>query len=72
VLDVLISNGRVARPGFAADVVVFDFEALDDVSTLEDPIRYVSGIELLLGNGVETVRDGDHTGARAGKQLTAS
>jgi N-acyl-D-amino-acid deacylase len=59
------------QPGFAADVVVFDFEALDDVSTLDDPVHYVDGVELVLVNGVETVRAGAHTGARAGRRLSA-
>ncbi|HUP32237.1 MAG TPA: amidohydrolase family protein [Gaiellaceae bacterium] len=56
-------------PGFAADVVVFDFDALDDVSTDEKPLAYAQGVEHVLVNGVAVVDDGQHTGARPGRQL---
>jgi len=57
------------RPGFKADVVVFDFERLDDVSTLEQPVAYVRGVDHVLVNGVFVVDGGEHTGARPGRNL---
>ncbi len=57
------------RAGYSADVVVFDYEELDDVSTTEDPLRYARGVEHVLVNGVQVVERGDHTGARPGRHL---
>jgi N-acyl-D-amino-acid deacylase len=57
------------RAGYAADVVVFDFDALDDVSTTERPHAYARGVEHVLVNGVAVVDGGEHTGARPGRHL---
>jgi len=52
-----------------ADVTVFDLDALEDRATYDDPMRTPTGIALVLVNGVVTIEDGKHTGARAGKIL---
>ena len=67
-----LKDRGLLRPGCFADVVVFDFEKLDDVSTLENPITYVRGVEQVLVNGVSVVADGNHTGARPGRNLLRS
>jgi N-acyl-D-amino-acid deacylase len=59
----------VLRAGAHADVVVFDFEALDDGATPEDPVAYCQGIEHVLVNGERVVIEGAHTGARPGHVL---
>ncbi len=42
-------RGRgMVQAGYYADLVVFDFNALDDVSTLEKPAAYVRGVEHVL------------------------
>jgi N-acyl-D-amino-acid deacylase len=64
----LRDRGRLA-PGYAADVVVFDFDRLDDVATLAEPVAYASGVEHVLVNGVVVVDGGTHTGARPGRHL---
>jgi N-acyl-D-amino-acid deacylase len=56
-------------PGYHADVVVFDFQALQDVSTIEHPEAYVSGVEYVFVNGAPVVDRGQHTGARPGRHL---
>jgi len=55
------------RPGYAADVVLFDPDRVKDTATYEDPIRYPVGVSMVLVNGVVTVEGGTHTGARAGQ-----
>ena len=60
------------RAGYAADVVVFDYEGLDDVSTTDDPHHYARGVEHVLVNGVAVVDAGEHTGARPGRHLLRS
>ena len=57
------------RAGYAADVVVFDYDDLDDVSTREQPTRYARGVEHVLVNGETVVDGGEHTGARPGRHL---
>ena len=51
-------------------MVVFDFEGLDDVSTIDDPHHYARGVEHVLVNGTQVAVDGgEHTGARPGRHL---
>jgi len=64
----LRGRGRIAE-GYAADVVVFDYGALDDVSTLDRPLAYARGVEHVLVNGTVVVDGGEHTGARPGTHL---
>ena len=60
------------RAGYAADVVVFDYDGLDDVSTTDDPHHYARGVEHVLVNGTIVVDGGEHTGARPGRHLLRS
>ncbi len=63
-------EGRgLVREGYYADIVVFDYEKLDDGSTIEEPLAYCKGVEHVLVNGVSVVVDGEHTGARPGRTL---
>jgi N-acyl-D-amino-acid deacylase len=55
--------------GFAADIVMFDAETVIDQSTYTDPFAYPTGIHYVVVNGQLTVKDGEHTGARAGRSL---
>jgi len=57
------------RQGYAADVVVFDYHGLDEVSTVDDPHHYARGVEHVFVNGVAVVDGGQHTGARPGRHL---
>jgi N-acyl-D-amino-acid deacylase len=67
----LHDRGRIAV-GRAADIVVLDFERLDDVATLAKPVAYARGVEHVLVNGVVVVAEGAHTGARPGRHLARS
>jgi N-acyl-D-amino-acid deacylase len=57
------------RSGYSADVVVFDWDELDDVSTTAKPTVYARGVEHVLVNGVFVVDGAEHTGARPGRHL---
>lgn len=59
----------VIRPGGMADVVVFDYAGLEEVSTVEQPLAYARGVEYVFVNGVPVVDGGRHTGARPGRNL---
>jgi N-acyl-D-aspartate/D-glutamate deacylase len=64
----LIDRG-VLRPGFRADVMVFDPARIADQSTYPDPHRYAIGISTVLVNGAVVIDGGDHTGALPGRVL---
>ena len=64
----LLDRG-VLRPGMAADVVVIDFEGLEDMATYENPQQSPTGIEHVIVNGRTVVRSGNHTGELPGRAL---
>ena len=61
-------DGRgVIEVGAFADLVSFDPATVADRATFEDPHQYPDGIPVVVVNGVVTLRDGEHTGDRAGR-----
>lgn len=63
-------NGRgLLREGYFADIVVFDEQKVQDLSTFDKPHAYSAGFSFVIVNGVLTVDNGKHTGARAGNAL---
>jgi N-acyl-D-aspartate/D-glutamate deacylase len=64
-----IADRGLLRPGYAADVVLFDPDRVRDTATYEEPIRYPIGVHTVLVNGMVTVEGGEHTGVRAGQIL---
>ena len=57
------------KPGYFADVVVFDPEKIQDHATFEKPHQYATGILHVIVNGVAVIREGEHTGAKPGRAL---
>jgi N-acyl-D-amino-acid deacylase len=57
--------------GAVADLVVIDFERLQDLATYEEPCRYPTGIKHVLVRGIHAVEDGEVTGERAGRLLVS-
>ena len=57
------------KEGYAADVVVFDPKTIADRATYEKPHQYAVGVRHVFVNGVQVIKDGEHTGARPGKAL---
>jgi N-acyl-D-amino-acid deacylase len=55
------------EPGHFADVVVFDPAAITDHATYEQPHQYATGVRHVFVNGVQVLRDGEHTGATPGR-----
>ena len=50
-----------------ADVVVFDPAAVRDHATYAEPHRYATGVRDVFVNGVQVLRDGEHTDATPGR-----
>ena len=57
------------RTGMFADVVVFDPQTIADRATFENPHQYSVGVKHVLVNGVQVLKDGEHTGAKPGRAL---
>lgn len=54
-------------PGYMADVVVFDPARIQDHATFGRPHQYATGVHHVFVNGVQVIKDGEHTGARPGR-----
>ena len=57
------------EPGMFADVVVFDPQTIADRATFEQPHQYSIGVRHVFVNGVQVLKDGEHTGAKPGRAL---
>lgn len=54
------------KPGYFADIVVFDPAKIADKATYAAPMQYAVGVSDVLVNGVPVLKDGEHTGATPG------
>jgi N-acyl-D-amino-acid deacylase len=57
------------KPGMFADVVVFDPQTIADRATFANPHQYAVGVRHVFVNGVQVLKDGEHTGAKPGRAL---
>ena len=55
------------KPGHFADVVVFAPDQIQDHATFEKPHQYATGVAQVFVNGVQVLKDGEHTGAKPGR-----
>jgi N-acyl-D-amino-acid deacylase len=61
-------RGRL-EPGYFADVVMFDPATVRDTATYAHPHRYAEGMRDVFVNGVQVLKDGEHTDARPGRVI---
>jgi N-acyl-D-amino-acid deacylase len=57
------------RPGYAADLVVFDPATVCDTATFEEPLRYPTGVPHVFVNGLAVKAHNQPTGALPGQIL---
>ena len=57
------------KEGMFADVVMFNPVAIADRATFEKPHQYALGMKHVFVNGVQVLKDGEHTGAKPGRAL---
>ena len=64
-----IQDRGLLREGLYADVVVFDPNAIIDRATFKQPHQLSVGMQHVFVNGTAVIRDGVHTGAKAGRAV---
>ncbi len=62
----LEARGRLVE-GFSADIAVFDPDKIIDHATFEDPHRLATGMVHVFVNGQAVLKNGAHTGVKAGR-----
>ena len=65
--DLHIDYRGLLRPGYFADVIVFDPQKVAARATYANPHQYAVGVIDVFINGVQVLRDGEHTGAKPGR-----
>jgi N-acyl-D-aspartate/D-glutamate deacylase len=64
-----IADRGILRPGFKADITIFNPDTIRDLSTFEDPTHYSQGVEHVLVNGRAVVANGKITSERPGQPV---
>lgn len=64
-----LSDRGLIKPGYKADLVLFDPATIIDRATFQQPQLVAAGISRVFVNGIEVWRSGEVTGSRPGKPL---
>ena len=67
-----LAGRGVLKAGFAADIVLFDENDIDEGGTFARPIQPAKGIDTVIVNGAAVWRGGKPSGARPGQVLARS
>jgi N-acyl-D-amino-acid deacylase len=59
-------RGQVKK-GYYADLNIFDESKISDHATFENPRQYATGMVHVFVNGIQVLKDGEHTGALPGR-----
>ncbi len=62
-----IKKRGLLKTGYFADVVVFDPAKIQDFATYEKPHQYSKGVVDVFVNGVQVIKNGNHTGKTPGQ-----
>jgi N-acyl-D-amino-acid deacylase len=64
-----IKERGALKPGYYADVVIFDPATIGDRATFENPHQYAVGVRDVFVNGVAALKGGEPTGATPGRAV---
>lgn len=62
-----IKKRGLLKPGYFADVVIFDPKKIQDHATFENPHQLSTGVEHVFVNGTQVLNNGNHTGKFPGR-----
>lgn len=55
------------KTGYFADIVIFDPDSITDKATFNEPHQFAEGMQHVLVNGEQVLKNGEHTGASPGR-----
>jgi N-acyl-D-amino-acid deacylase len=55
------------KTGYYADIVIFDPAKIKDNASFDKPHQYSEGVIHVFVNGVQVLKDGEHTGKKPGR-----
>lgn len=64
-----IRDRGALKPGLFADLAIFDPATIADRATFDKPQAYATGMRHVFVNGVQVLKDGEHTGATPGRAV---
>lgn len=64
-----LKDRGLLREGYAADIVIFNENEINDKATFEKPHQFSVGIKYVLVNGQLVIEDGNHNGTKSGTPL---
>ncbi|WP_254447821.1 amidohydrolase family protein [Sphingomonas sp. ID1715] len=62
-----LKDRGLLRAGYHADLAIFDPKTIGDRATFDRPQQYATGMRHVFVNGVQVLRNGEHTGAKPGR-----
>ncbi len=62
----IVKRGAI-KSGYYADLAIFDPDMIQDHATFESPHQYSTGMIHVFVNGIQVLKDGEHTGAMPGR-----
>ncbi len=64
-----LDHRGLVKEGMFADIVAFDPATIADHATFDKPHQYATGMKHVFVNGVQVIKDGEHTDAKPGRAL---
>ena len=65
----LVKNKGFIRQGYDADLLIFDYDRLQDTATYSNPNSVTEGIDYVFVNGELVYHDKQFTGAAPGRMI---
>lgn len=62
-----IKKRGMLKPGYYADLAIFDPDSIRDNATFDASLKYSTGMVHVFVNGVQVLKDGEHTGSLPGR-----
>jgi N-acyl-D-amino-acid deacylase len=66
-LNLKIEKRGLLQPGYYADLAIFNADSIQDHATFENAKQYSTGMVHVFVNGVQVLKDGEHTDAKPGR-----
>jgi N-acyl-D-amino-acid deacylase len=66
-MNMKIKKRGLLKPGYFADVVIFDPNTINDHASYSNPHVYSTGVSDVFVNGIQVLKNGEHTGAKPGR-----